>query len=60
MELVIRGKNVIGVLTKYRNTQFETHPYKAYRGIGNASTYLGSFYGLKGRRTALEAIYSNN
>ena len=60
MTLVLRGANVIGILTKYKNTKWEKNPYKAYRGMGNASAYLGSFYGLKGRREALEAIYSEN
>lgn len=33
-----------GLVEKQPNTRLDLHPYKAYAGIGDKCTYLGSFY----------------
>ncbi len=50
-----RSRNVpIGMLEKYRNNRSETHPWKAFAGIGMKARYIGAFY--DGREAALEAV----
>ena len=58
MEIVSVDGREIGIVTKYKNTKYEKHPYKAYRGIGYAAKYLGHlpFYGSVGRRKAINTI----
>ena len=35
----------LGLIEKYRDTQTETHPAKAFAGIGPQARYLGAWYG---------------
>jgi len=54
--VVVRDGEEIGFITKYRDTRTETHPWKAYVGIGHHSTYLGAAYGSDGKAKAIKAI----
>jgi hypothetical protein len=54
--LVLWGSEKIGLLEKYPNTKTETHPWKAYIGVGQAAEFIGSHYGKDGRSKACRAI----
>ena len=54
--VVRRNGNDIGLLEKYKDTKDETHPWKAFRGIGMACRYEGAFYGKDGREQAKAAV----
>ena len=54
--VVVRDGHEIGFITKYRDTRTETHPWKAFVGIGEHSTYLGAAYGSDGKAKAIQAI----
>lgn len=43
---------VLGFLTRFRDTRTETHPWKAFRGIGATAVYLGAFYRAEGGQAA--------
>jgi hypothetical protein len=47
---------VIGLLEKYRDTRHETHPWKAFIGVGMNAKYLGAHYGPTGKKDALNAV----
>lgn len=34
----------IGLLTKFRNTRLDTHPIKAYAGVGFDARFLAAYY----------------
>lgn len=53
--LVVRGENVIGLPEKYNDTRCEQHPWKAFRGIGMACTFIRSFYPCEGGKAAAVA-----
>ena len=42
----------VGFVTKCRRTRGESHPWKAFRGIGFAAEFLGSFYPREGGKHA--------
>ncbi len=44
MKAVVVDGREIGFITKYRNTKFETHPWKAYLGKGETSRHLEATY----------------
>lgn len=54
--VVIRDGEEIGFITKHRDTRTETHPWKAFVGIGHHATYLGAVYGSDGKARAIQAI----
>jgi hypothetical protein len=56
LHVVLEGDREVGLLEKYKNTKTETHPWKAFKGIGEACQYLGAFYGRSGKADALAAI----
>jgi hypothetical protein len=51
--LVKHNGEEVGLLERY-DLSVGCHPWKVYRGIGMASTFVGAFYGR--RRQALEAL----
>lgn len=54
--VIVNGREV-GFLTKGKNNATDTHPWKAFRGIGMAAEYRGSFYTREGgKKAALRAI----
>ena len=54
LEVVLVEGRESGFLTKYNNTRSDTHPYKAFSGVGRNATYLGAFY--NGKAAAIEAV----
>jgi len=42
----------IGLLTKYRDTRTEWHPWKAFAGIGMSSRFLAAYYPSEGGKDA--------
>lgn len=49
----------VGLLEKYPNTRTETHPWKAFLGVGLKADYQGAFYAEDGgKKAALDAILS--
>ena len=55
--LVKQDGLVLGLLEKYRDTRIEQHPWKAFRGVGVACTYLRSFFPNEGgKQAAITAI----
>ena len=42
LEVVIVDGREVGFITKYNSTNTETHPTKAYFGIGHNAVYLGA------------------
>ncbi len=54
--LVKNGDEIIGQMEKYRNTRYETHPWKAFLGTGHDREYVGAFYGKNGKDLALGFI----
>lgn len=46
--LVKKDSYIIGQLEKYRDSRYETHPWKAIVGTGHARKYIGAFYGENG------------
>lgn len=53
---IVRDGEEIGFITKYRDTRTETHPWKAFVGIGEHSTFLGVAYGSDGKARAIQAV----
>lgn len=48
---------VLGMLEKYRNTRTDTHPWKAYRGVGRDANFIGAYYPADGgKKAALAAV----
>jgi hypothetical protein len=57
--VVMENGKEIGLIEKYRDTRTETHPYKAFQGIGMACTFIRSFYPAEGGKdAAIAAIQS--
>jgi len=54
--LVITDGKEIGLLEKYKNTKTETHPWKAFLGVGENAQYLGAIYGPAGKQRATNWI----
>lgn len=54
--LVKEDGKVIGMLEKYPNNRQETHPFKAFSGVGFKSRFIEAFYGPTGREDAIKAI----
>ena len=54
--LVKEDGKVIGMLEKYPDTKEETHPFKAFSGVGFKSKFLSAYYGRTGREDAIRAI----
>ena len=50
--VVSRDGEAVGFVTKCARTRGESHPWKAFRGIGFAADYLGSFYPREGGKNA--------
>jgi hypothetical protein len=46
------GDTIIGLLEKWKNTRTEKHPWKAFKGVGKACTFLKSFYPEEGGKDA--------
>lgn len=44
----------IGLVTKFRDTRTEKHPWKAYLGIGERAVYLGAHF--EGRAVAARSV----
>ena len=56
-QLVTRNGTEIGLLEKYPSSRSERHPWKAFRGIGDACKYVGAFYPEDGgKQAALAAV----
>lgn len=41
--VLVEGREV-GFLTRFANSRTETHPWKAFAGIGPEARFLGAFY----------------
>lgn len=52
--VVVKDGVEVGTLEKYNDTRADKHPWKAYRGIGTASKFIGAFY--EGKQAAINAI----
>ena len=50
--VVTRGGAEVGFVTKCKRAKGFHHPWKAFRGIGFAAEYLGSFYPREGGKNA--------
>ena len=50
--VVSRGGAEVGFVTKCARRKGESHPWKAFRGIGFAAEFLGSFYPREGGKNA--------
>lgn len=50
--VVTDGGREVGLLEKYRNTRTDSHPWKAFAGIGVGSRFIGAFYPEDGGRDA--------
>ncbi len=52
------SKKIVGMLEKWGTTEKGcTHPWKAYKGVGNDHRFLGAFYAADGgKEAAIDAI----
>lgn len=58
--VILQDRREIGFLTRYANSKRETHPWKAFRGIGMSAEYLGAYYSADGgKRAAIAAVVEN-
>lgn len=46
----------LGLLEKYRDTRTDTHPWKAFVGIGAACEFIDAWYGPGSRIKARNAV----
>lgn len=49
--------NEVGLIEKFKNTRCNTFPYRAYKGIGFACTYVGCSF--TSRNEAVELLKEN-
>lgn len=55
--VVLENGEEIGLIEKYRDNKSETHPWKAFRGIGMGCQFIGSFYPEEGgKKAAINSI----
>lgn len=53
-------ENAVGVLTKFKDTRTEKHPWKAFVGVGERIRHIGAFYPEDGvKEAALEAVLAS-
>lgn len=57
--VVLHGENEIGTIRKMAEDRYTRTPWQAFRGIGEASTLAGSFYGRNGKAQAIAAVAGN-
>jgi hypothetical protein len=56
---LVDGKEA-GLITKYRNTRTEQHPWKAWLGVGESCRHHAAYYPAGGgREAALNAVVRN-